>query len=184
MNLHQKLGIGVFLTMNIWLIIVALVRVTSFKQGNSTDETWSLFFQFLEPNIAILVTCFSAFRSLFVSNVSKDRGQRDQPLHLFRQNIFRRTPPDDSQQFDDLPSIPRPTLNGMRTMIWKNNRTNISSVDSDATAINPNHAEDKIDMISERGKSGHQNNFMVKYDLSLESTRVTHPIKKSRLCMF
>ena len=82
MGRKQKLQLGAFLTMNIWLIIIALVRVTSFKRGDYFDLTWTLFFQFFEPNLAILAVCFSAFRSPFVNNGFKRRPRHFDTSHF------------------------------------------------------------------------------------------------------
>lgn len=156
MSIKQRLGLSVFLTMNVWLIVIALVRVTSFKQGGLT---WILFFQFLEPNVAMLASCFTAFRSIYVSKGSKARREQDRPSNSLRQRLFRNTPLD-HQPLDDLPTIPGATLTGMRTAIWNNNRINLTTTnDRDSAASGQGFVD--------RGGGIH-----VKHDWSLDPTRV------------
>jgi hypothetical protein len=156
MSIKQRLGLSVFLTMNVWLIVIALVRVISFKQGGIT---WYLFFQFLEPNVAILASCFTAFRSIFVSNGSKARREQDRPSNSLQQRLFRNTPLD-HQPLDDLPTIPGATLTGMRTAIWNNNRTN------------PTTTNDRDSAASGQGFVDLGGGIHVKHDWSLDPTRV------------
>lgn len=168
MSIKQKLGLGAFLTMNIWLITIALVRVTSFKQGMTFDLIWTLFFQFLEPNIAILAACFSAFRSIFVTNGSEARGKRDRPSHSLRK-IFRKTP-SDHRPLDGLPTVTGATLTGLRTALG--NVTNTSNRDS---TLNP------IGDRSERDFADSSGRIHVKHDWSLDSTRVWAYVKLDKV---
>ena len=122
MSVRQKFGLGAFLTVNIWLIIIALVRISSTKTRNTIDTTWMIFFQFFEPNVAILAACFSAFRSLFVFNDSKRHARNNRATYSIRERLFRMSPAD-HQQLHDLPPVPRATLTGMRTVIWQKDRS-------------------------------------------------------------
>ena len=171
MSIRQKFGLGAFLTVNLWLIVIALIRVTSFKRGETFDLTWTLFFQFFEPNVAILAACFSAFRSLFVSNGSKRRKERDRAPFSVRQKLFRKTPPH-NQQLEDLPTIPGATLKGLRTTIWQNNRTKIDSSTSNEDSPYPTVGEGKSCRISHQNAYDRRNNTMAKHDWSFESARV------------
>ena len=156
MNLNQKIRIGVFLIMNTQLIIIILIRVLSANQ-HTYDITQSLFFQYLKPNVAFLVTCFSAFRPLFFRHDSNDSPR---PLYSVGKKVFRRTQPN-QQLLDNLPSIPGPTLKGMRTVICMNNRTNLSNA-----TINPIIAEDATDATY---KQAHYRNIVLKHGQTLES---------------
>ena len=129
MGVRQKISLSAFLIMNVWLIIIAIVRVSLFKRGNTFDLTWTLFFQFLEPNVAIVAACFTAFRSIFVNSSIKVR-KPDRPPYSLRRRLFRSHPPN-HQPLDDLPTIPGATLTGVRTQIWNNGRTNLT----DATTL-------------------------------------------------
>lgn len=173
MGINQKLGIGAFLTMNIWLIIIALVRVTSFKRGDTFDLTWTLFFQYFEPNVAIVVACFSAFRSLFVINGSKRRVRQNRPSYSFRKTLFKKGMADE-QPLDDLPSIPGLTLKGMRTIIWQNNRSKATDSTLNNSNLDPAVEEYLGDATSMEGINDNRNKIVVRHDWSLESTRVRH----------
>lgn len=165
MSTKQKFGLGVFLTLNVWLIIIALVWVSLFKVGNNFDLTWTLFMQFFEPNIAILAASFSAFRSVFVKNDTKEPRQ-DRPTYSLRQRVFRRTLPEE-QQLDDL-TIPEAELTSMRTMIWKNNATNATNITGNGTTSSPSVDEATGDAISERSLVAHPNRIKVKHGWSLK----------------
>ena len=174
MNTKQKLGLGAFLTMNVWLVLIALVRVASFKRGNYFDLTWILFFQFFEPNVAILAACFSAFRSLFVKIGYKHRPRQGGTPYPIRRRIFRMTSTD-RQEVKDLPSIPRATLASLRTIIWRNNRTNITNHGSNRDALD-SATEGEIDLndnIFEQDLDGRGNNIVVQKDWTVSSARAS-----------
>ena len=172
MSVKQKTYIGGFLILNLWLIVIALVRITSFKQGRIFDFTWTMFFQMFEPNVAILAACFSAFRSLFVNNGHERQVQPHRPGPS-----FGRRPPgknaSEHYQSGDLPSVPAPTQTGMRTMIWQGNKTKVSNIGSNDTALEP--ATEGVDEISlEQGFNHRGDRILVEHGWSMESTRVSH----------
>ena len=171
MRINQKLGIGAFLTMNIWLIIIALVRVTSFKRGTTFDLTWTLFFQFFEPNVAILAACFSAFRSLYVTNGSKRHVQQKRPSYSFSNRIFKKGVVDE-QHLENLPSFPGPTLRGMRTDIWRIGRSRATDSTLNASTLDVAFEERKDDATSMEGSNDHRNGIVVRHDWSVGSMRV------------
>ena len=171
MSIKQKFYIGGFLTVNVWLIIIALVRITSFKQGQTFDFIWNMFFQFFESNVAILAACFSAFRSLFVNNSSERGVRHHRPIQSFGGRFLGKN--SGHHRLDDLPSVPGPTVKGMRTMIWQSNRTKASDFSNDDTASGP--TTEGVDEAS-LGQGSHDrgNEILVEHDWSIESTRVSH----------
>ena len=179
MSIKQKFYIGAFLTVNIWLIIIASVRITSFehaKHGKQLDFTWTIFFQIFEPNVAILAACFSAFRSLFVNNGSERGVQRHRPSPSFGRRLLGKSP-SEHHRLADLPSVPGPSLKGMRTMIWQSNRTKVRNFSSDDTALGP--TTEGVDEASlEQGSHDCGNKILVEHDWSVESTRVSHLYSK------
>ena len=164
MSIKQKIYIGGFLTMNIWLIIIALVRIISFKQGETYDFTWTMFFRVFEPNVAILAAYFSALRSLFVNKGSKRGVQHDQPSPSFGWRLLGEK--SEHHQLDDLPSVPGPTLKGMRTLIWQSNRTKASDFSNDETGLGPT-TEDLNEASLEQGCHDRGNKILVEHDWSL-----------------
>ncbi|KAK0637869.1 hypothetical protein DIS24_g10386 [Lasiodiplodia hormozganensis] len=67
MNLSQKVGLGVFLSLSLVMAIIAIVRmVGSIRPGlKSLDVSWELFWQQMEGCIAIMMGSMSAFRTVF-----------------------------------------------------------------------------------------------------------------------
>ncbi|KAL8789062.1 MAG: hypothetical protein Q9213_001325 [Squamulea squamosa] len=122
-HLRQKLSLGAFLTMNVWLIVIALVRVLCLKQGDIYDGIWTNFWELLEAHVAILASSFTAFRSAFAKNRSSARQKENRRVYWFKQKLLKSYPPE-HRPLDDLPSIPRATLTGLRTHIWDGNRAN------------------------------------------------------------
>ena len=53
------------------MILIAIIRISGLRTGNSIDVAWEIFWQFMEACIAVLMVSLTAFRSLFVS---QDRG--------------------------------------------------------------------------------------------------------------
>lgn len=141
MSVKQRFGVAAFLTMNVWLIVIALVRATSLKQGDVSDTTWALFFQYFEPNIAILAACLSAFRSIFVTGGSKRNARKDWPSNSPSRRIFRKAP----RPLDNLPRVPGATLTGIRTFIGGKTACNTQSTptlrDSDLTTLATHESE-------------------------------------------
>ena len=171
MSIGQKLGLGAFLTVNIWLIIVALVRISSIKEGNTVDTTWQVFFQFFEPNVAILAACFSAFRSLFIINGFKRQARNDRATYSIRQRLFRKSPAD-HQQFDDLPSVPRATFTGTHTVIRQNDRMKDARVYKNEITSDPAIQEGVSAATSMQRIDDESGNIVVINDWSVESTTV------------
>lgn len=67
MNLSQKVGLGVFLSLSLVMAIIAIVRmIGSIRPGlKSLDVSWELFWQQMEGCIAIMMGSMSAFRTVF-----------------------------------------------------------------------------------------------------------------------
>lgn len=167
MSLRQKVGLGVFLTMNVWIIIIAMIRATTFRQGRIFDETWICFFQFLEAHIAILATCFSTFRSLFVAKGSKvDEKQQERPSRSRQRWILRRPQPN-LRPLDGLPAFPSATLTGLRTLWWGDRRSRITISASD-TQLHSSPGGNELEQYSE----DQMERIHVQRDFSLASTRV------------
>ena len=68
---NQKLALGGSLCLSICMILIAIIRISGLRAGNSIDVAWEIFWQFMEACIAVLMVSLTAFRSLFVLH---DRG--------------------------------------------------------------------------------------------------------------
>ena len=174
MSTMQKLGLGAFPTLNIWLIAIAIVRGALAKARNGTyDVTWSVFASYLEPNVAILAACFPVFCSVFVENDSKVRRRQARPQKSSQRRLYQE--PSTEQTLVELPAVPKPMLSAKPLMIWKNNRTNIhrgENEDANAyTFFEESLVEEESDAILER-------NIHITYDWTVESTTVSPPFSE------
>lgn len=164
MSVRQKIAVGAFLTMNIWLIIIAVIRATTFKHNGHFDNTWICFCQFLEPNIAIFGTCFSAFRSIFVAKGSKASEEKERPSRSLQRFMFRKTP-SDHRPLDDLPTFPNATLTGLSIFRGENAGSHIITSNRESNL-------DPVGNMSEQDAAYYSGRIHVKQAWSLNSTRV------------
>ncbi len=130
MSIKQKLSLGAFLTMNVWLIVIALVRILWLKQNNVYDGIWATFCELLEAHVAILASCITAFRSAFVKNRSRAPEKESPPAAYRSRRGLLWSHSRERRPLDHLPSIPRAVLTGMHTEIWNNDRIGTTSRDS------------------------------------------------------
>ena len=165
MSLTQKIGIVAFLTMNVWLIVINLIRASSIQQGKTFDLTWAMFLQFLEPNIAILAACFSAFRSIFVVKRSRAGRYETEANHPLRQQPFERVT-SDHQRLEVLPAVPGAVLMGTHTAVWQGEGTHSTSIQG------RNLHSKALDCKSEQILDDYSNRIHVQRAWSLASTKV------------
>ncbi|MCJ1471802.1 hypothetical protein MMC13_000443 [Lambiella insularis] len=67
---RQKLFLGIFLSLNIFMAIVACVRVSGLEINATFDEIWLFVWQQIEACVAVAMLSGTAFRSIFVSSAS------------------------------------------------------------------------------------------------------------------
>ena len=180
MRIQQKIYIGAFLTVNIWLIVIALVRVT-LNSGKTVDVIWTLFFQFLEPNVAIIAACFSAFRSLFVRHNSRKHAKPARPTPTLHQRLFR-TSRRHHHELDDLPSIPETTVDDVEITNCQENRTHIAEFSNNDGPMKITDDENRDDVISDITVNVGCSNFIVTQELS-ESLDPVSQISSPELIM-
>ncbi|MCJ1240679.1 hypothetical protein MMC14_008683 [Varicellaria rhodocarpa] len=123
---HQKLGLGVFLSLNVIMIAIAITRVSGIHYHGSFDNSWIYFWQQLESCAAVTMGSMTAFRSVFVANSSNSGKKKISPWQLSfsrerRKNRKRSVEDGDEEDLANL-TIPSATLVGMRTFI-QNGRT-------------------------------------------------------------
>ena len=128
-KLQQKFALGFFLCLSLFMVVIAIVRVSNIKGVNGIDLRWELFWQYMEGSVAILMASITAFRTIFLNQtptVSEKKKKRSYSL-LERIEKRRRKQKDlDTEASDNsyhLPDIPRATMTGLRTHIRRNNRT-------------------------------------------------------------
>lgn len=111
----QKVGLGVFLTLHVWMIIIACVRVAKLYSHGFIDVTWLFFWQQMEASVAVVMISLTAFRSIFASHGLRERNARPWYASAVRKLRGRRMLGSDEQL--RLPSVPSATLTGLRTFI-------------------------------------------------------------------
>ena len=121
MKLRQKLGLAAFLCLSIFMIIIAIIRISGFIYHNAFDEGWVYLWQQIEACVSVSTISLTAFRSMFVASASRrDREaspwQRS-PSSSWRRRFYKKSATSSqARELDDL-SIPGATLTGVRTMI-------------------------------------------------------------------
>ncbi len=113
----QKLGIGVFLSLSIVMIVVACVRIIGF---NIFDHAflWQLFWLQIEGSVAVMMVSLTAFRSVFASQGPEARWRKARPWYSSTVAKLRRHKASlEGHNLESLPAIPTATMSGMRTFI-------------------------------------------------------------------
>ena len=104
------------------MMMIAIVRTSGFVIKNTFDMVWVIFWHQVEGAVAIIMVSITAFRSLLGIQAlkvrEKKRMERSWFLHRPRllARYFKKDTSDESES-QQLPSIPRATLTGMRTFI-------------------------------------------------------------------
>ena len=134
-NLRQKLILGTTLCLPIFMIVIAIIRLSAvhievmYKDAGpvrTVDFVWVLFWLQIEACTAVIMVSFSTFRSVFVAHQSRLRDDQDRHRrwYMSRKNmmasIWRRRKLElesESEEMDRLPSVPRATITRMNTFI-------------------------------------------------------------------
>ncbi|MCJ1334605.1 hypothetical protein MMC10_011317 [Thelotrema lepadinum] len=133
-RLRQKILLGCFLCLSVFMVAVCLVRAIGEtivgNTGTTVDVQWNVFWAIVEACVAVIVVSLTAFRSLYgiKSQQTEKKKKRYEPwLASYRRNLIYRKKTHRRDEFGDtipdtqrghsLPSIPGATLTGMRTMI-------------------------------------------------------------------
>lgn len=136
-NLRQKLILGTTLCLSIFMIIIAIVRISSIRlPDHATDIVWAIFWQQVEACTAVIMVSLSAFRSFFVTHESRLCKDRIRNRHWYmskkKASAWRRKMlQSESEEMDHhLPQIPRATMTGMSTVIrgGESNESRMSSL--------------------------------------------------------
>ena len=128
---RQKIGMGVFLCLNIVMAIIAIVRVAGIRHSGAIDYTWIFFWQHIEVCVAVSMVSLTAFRSLFVSTGQGAPVKKARPWYSSQARKLRGAKGENSPNggHKELPSIPGATMTGIRTFI-RGNR-GVSTIDSE-----------------------------------------------------
>lgn len=82
MRSGQKLGISVFLSVSIFMIIIACIRILGFDPFYHA-YSWRFFFFWLqvEGSVAVIMVSLTAFRSVFALQESEAREGKARPRY-------------------------------------------------------------------------------------------------------
>ena len=127
---HQKLIIGIFLSLNLFMTLIAIVRRTGLKYHGTFDTVWLFTWHHIEACVAVIMISITAFRSIYVSSQQTSRARKQlannkpwysSPVAAIRRK--RALGQEDEEFVAGLPTIPSATLTGMRSFIqggrWK-----------------------------------------------------------------
>ena len=108
------------------MIITSIIKISA---GNiihgQIDTTWAIFWLQAEAAVAVMVVSISAFRALFVVDGFQDQKVQQQAASS-RRWLWSRSRTAHSK----LPSIPSPTMTGVKTLIGHSSNHRIRSTDS------------------------------------------------------
>ena len=121
-RLRQKLVLGIFLSLNVFMAITACVRVSGIDFRGRFDEVWLFVWQYIEACVAVAMISLTAFRSVFVGPDSLQARKKLAKRQWYSSSLqaFKRkkvAQENDTEAMLELPSIPGGTLTGMRTFI-------------------------------------------------------------------
>lgn len=125
-SLRQKFILGTTLSLSIFMIVIAIIRVSKMRPGaNDLATMWMTFWHQVEASTAVIMISFSACRSFFVVRESRLREDRNRHLHWYMSKKNRAAAAarrwmrfhSESEETNELPEIPRATMTGMDTFI-------------------------------------------------------------------
>ena len=117
---RQKIGIGSFLCLSVFMIIIAIIRISRVHAADF--EVWACFWQQIEGCVAVLMVSLTAFRTLFVGkHASASDQQKAKADSTYRRRLWFLKKPSQNGNGDGKVhvSVPVPgaTMTGLRTFI-------------------------------------------------------------------
>lgn len=115
------------LGLSVFTIIVSIVRIAGARFPNgSVDSAWVTFWLQLEAAVAVIIVSMTSYRSLFVRDKATDHGKKSpSPRDVvrsgtgYRRKLWSRGKGEEEKQGVEMPTLPDPTLTGMRTVIGR-----------------------------------------------------------------
>ena len=162
---RQKIGLGIFLCLNVSMAAVACVRGAGIRSDPKWDTPWTIFWLQMEACIAVSMASLTAFRSLFFAgaNGSEARKAKSWYSPAYEKIMSRKNKSRENRESGEaqLPDIPTATLKGMRTFIQGGRKPTIMDLRDDI---------ERHSMEAER--HGHENQITVIRELSVGSSEV------------
>ncbi|KAK7937724.1 uncharacterized protein PG986_014592 [Apiospora aurea] len=72
----QKVSLGVFLCLNLFMVALAVTRASKINGAAGVDVPWEFFWQFMEASVAVLMGSLTVFRTLLSSKTGSSDDQR------------------------------------------------------------------------------------------------------------
>ena len=140
-KLRQKFIVGLFLCLNLLMVVVAAIRVSNLIFRGNLDLVWLFIWSLMEACVAVSMISLTVFRSAFVdSESSRARRRADKKpwysstIDAIKRNKAHRLSDEEGIQGQSEIRIPSATLTGMRSFIQKghhnqtkNQTTNVSA---------------------------------------------------------
>ena len=121
----QKFGLAAFLSLNICMIIIAIVRVSGFHYHGKFDDSWTVMWQQLEACTAVTMLSLTAFRSVFVVAKPSLNNKRASPWVPSTGRLLgrhKKSGTANEQCLEDL-TIPSATLTGLSRVFTRTKAT-------------------------------------------------------------
>lgn len=116
MQARQKFGLGVFLCLSIVMMAVAIVRISGFVYHGGIDNVWVYIWQHIEACVAVIMISLTAFRSIFLAKTSRPPQRK---LKSWKETFSRRKKDSSADEAQVNLTIPKPTMTGLRSFIWR-----------------------------------------------------------------
>ena len=161
----QKLGVGSFLCLSVFMIIIAIIRISKI---NAADfEVWACFWQHFEGCIAVLMVSLTAFRTMFVGKHSSASDQRKPKFSdTYRRRLWfsKKSSENGNEKAHVSVPIPGATLTGLRTLV--RGGTGVESLSTDDSLDRPAGAK--------KPHRGGQDGVHVTHDFDERSSQADH----------
>ncbi|OCL02291.1 hypothetical protein AOQ84DRAFT_369362 [Glonium stellatum] len=119
-DIKQKIAVGTFFSFSLLMVVMAIIRLL--EKPNSSAIIWKIFWLILEGDIAILMACLTAYRTIFVLYKEKKRSDERLKRHSYSLRGFRQNQPDTDGE-PSLLEVPPSALSDMRSCIRRTNHT-------------------------------------------------------------
>ena len=131
---RQKIGLGIFLCLNISMVIIACVRGFGVQADPVWDIPWTIFWLQMEACVAVSMASLTAFRSIFLAGTSRSEPRRARHWYLptYEKIISRKNKSKEGRILveNPLPEIPSATLSGIRTYIRKGHASTMPELEA------------------------------------------------------
>ena len=135
---RQKLTIGAFLVLSVFMVIIACIRIAGVHLVGPYGFTWQYFWLEIEACVAVIMVSVMAFRSFYVTQRPREGDRKAKPWYSSTvARLRRRGKNSGNHEVEDWPPIPSGTMTGMRTFIRGSRLGTGSEVYDDLTGSEP-----------------------------------------------